>query len=180
MEVAEIVAMADRKAAYVELARRYGGGTDSERRAIIDAWDYGVPWQRPALHRLACRRGESAPPGERIVAELLFGAIASRKRLICEPETDRAEYERAKALGMKTIDYRDELVRLAHLYNSAAIANLNGNRLFLEAAACSPQPVARFLEQFANRSEDLKSMVMFGMAAVVNADGETELHFRGF
>jgi hypothetical protein len=172
--------MEDREAAYVELAKLYAAGTGDDRRAIISGWDFGAEWKLPNGKRLACATGERYPPQDRIAARLLFGAIASATRFVCEPNTDRAQYELAKSAGMRMVDYRDELVGLAIEYQSAVAAGLDAEGMFRTAAAISPKPVAQFIDAFAARPEGLKSLSAFLLARVVNADGEIEIHIRGF
>jgi hypothetical protein len=172
--------MDDRAAAYIELAKMYSAGTGIERKAIIDAWDFGAQWKRPDLRRLPCTAGELYPPADRIEAAMLFRAIASGKRFVCELNTDKDELERAKRDGKTLVDYRDELVAIATIYQAALAAGLDGNAMLAKAAAMSPQPVAKFIEGFASRPEGLKSLSAFLLVRAVNADGEIEIRMRGF
>ncbi|HLX25932.1 MAG TPA: hypothetical protein VKR05_03005 [Candidatus Cybelea sp.] len=178
--LADIVAMPDRRAALVELANAYFAGDESLRREIVEGWDFGAEWIYPDWKRFACTTGELYSPEERLRASLLYGAMASAKRFICEPDMDRDAYERAKLANCRMVDYRDELVHLAAIYQGAVAAGLDPGALFRAVSAISSPAVRAFVEKFADRPEGLKSMNAFLLYRAINADGEIELRERPF
>jgi hypothetical protein len=154
VDLVAILNMPDRLLAYYELVNVYAAGPERVRRDIIEGWDYGVEWQYPNPHRIACSKTESAPPKEQALASLIYYAVAS-------------------AVPMR--DIRDMLVGLAVVYNAGRLAGLDVDRIFEDAAAVSPGGVRTELQRFVRRSDHDKSLEAFRLSVKLTADGEKEI-----
>jgi len=153
MKLEAVLVLSDRAAAYIELVSLYFNGTDCTREHIIDKWDFGVGWSVPNQARLACRRRERWSCLQRIEASLAYSAIAAKH----------------------SIDFREELIALAVIYQSCIYAELDPKEVFGKIAKVSPPSVKSFILDFLLRKEEDKTLAAFFLLAKQNNDGEIEI-----
>lgn len=144
----------DRAAAVVELGRRFGTATESERRLVRDGWPFSAKWPYPDPSRLGCQKGEPFSSRDRIVASLVLdhleGLFGSREHLIAMSATCR----------------------------SCELAGLDPATVMEEVASALPPEPAEYVRAFLRRPESGRRAECFGLVESLDADGEIELHAR--
>jgi hypothetical protein len=153
MTLDEILGNPNRKEAYYQLVDLFQTGSADIRRQIVANWDFGLEWEYPEQHRLACSIGEQLSCRRRIEASLLYHVISANQ-----------------ALGG-----RERLVALAVIYHSCIFAGLDPIREFKVAAAIAPAGIHRMLEDFLERRDEDKSAEAFFLLVRKNRDGEIEI-----
>jgi hypothetical protein len=152
-ELEEILKLIDRQDAYERLVAIFLQGPEEVRDLIRTKWDFGLKWNLPNIQRLAYQKNERYSCGERVLAILVYSAIANPKK----------------------VDFRDKLVAWAVVYHSCLVAGIVPEELFRRAASVSSPSMAQMMRDFINRPEEAKSMKAFDLVSRTNSDGETEI-----
>lgn len=149
----QILKLDDRQDAYQRLVALFLQGPEEARDSIRAKWDFGMKWILPNIQRLACQKNERYSCEERILAALVYDAIENPKK----------------------VDFRDQLVLWAHVYQSCLAARIVPEELFRRAASVSSPGMGQMMMDFVNRPEEAKSMKAFDLISRTNSDGEIEI-----
>lgn len=149
--ISEIVAMKDRRRAFMELADWFRNCSEADRAAIVAGWPFGAEWQFPSPWKLAWPDGSGDSSEERILALLTYYCI--------------------EGVGP---DRRDSVFAFAVIYHAAIVAGLNPQMLFEEAKAVADSEVKLAIDAFIRMSAEEKSMDAFMLKVVRGPDGEPQ------
>lgn len=155
MDMESLKRMENREDAYMELSRCFFQGTDVDRKAIREGWDFGVEWEYPNQFALCGNQNQKGTPAERIYASLLYYSLSGEKG-----------------------DPRDVLFAYAVIYNSCKMLKMNPDDAFQKVASYSSRKVADSLNAFLHRSEQDKSLDEFMLKIRNDEFGEPELYVK--
>lgn len=143
---------ADRLDAFIRLTRIFSGMSEEQRARVRAEWPLGMTWEYPNPWRLACRTGERYSPKERMLAVLLYYAIAG-------------------AQG----DTRDLVFSLGVVHSSAELAGIEPRVIFEQVARLAPNDIAGELIRFLERAPKDRSLEAFSLEVAVDEHGEPEV-----
>ena len=150
--VAELIAMKDRRRAFMELASWFQRCNETDRMEIVAGWPFGVEWQYPSPWKLAWPDGTNESSEERIMALLTYYCI--------------------EGVGP---DNRDAVFAFAIIHNAAILAGLDPDALFAKARALAHSKVAIAIDSFVRMPAEEKGMGAFMLKVVRGPDGQPQL-----
>jgi hypothetical protein len=150
--IPELIALKDRRRAFMELAGWFWTCGVSDRAAIVSGWPFGSEWEYPSPWKLAWPDGSGDSSEDRMMALLAYYCIAGTGP-----------------------DSRDVVVAFAIIHNAAILAGLDPQVLFARARAIAEPNVAKVIDSFMQMPADEKSMDAFMLKVVRDADGQPTL-----
>jgi hypothetical protein len=150
--IAELLAMKDRRRAFMELAKWFQTCSANDRAAIVAGWPFDAEWEYPSPWKLAWPDESGDSPAERMLALLTYYCI--------------------EGAGP---DSRDVVIAFAIIHNAAILAGLDQQALFARAREMADPNLARGIDSFMQMPAEDKSMDAFMLKVVTDPDGQPTL-----